>query len=219
MRALSAICTVAVGGMLALMSAEAEAASTVIDTTSTSSAQQLGFGGSGGSSVGQSFIAPADPVLHHITLHLNEEGPPIQTVVYEVAVMGWAGDRAVGNVLFRSGVASTNGLGSIDIVSIDTGGIVLIPGEDYIVFVTTLGGSYSAENTLHTFETDTNVYPGGNLFFHPGPSDEPFESVTHYAWFGWEESELATILEFEPIPEPTTAALLAVIGLALLRRR
>ena len=84
------VCISALAWLLPVISVGVATASSVIDTTTAWTGQGVApLGGNGVSAYGQSFVAPDDPVLHHVTLYLNEHLPPYLPINYQVVLTRW----------------------------------------------------------------------------------------------------------------------------------
>jgi len=177
-------------------------------------------------SAGQSFSAPAGfPVLNSFKLRLTQEiGTPVP-VRFEVKAFDWtvvghnfvAG--AVGPALFSSEVVVTAPHPAQEEFTFNTGGIALLPEQDYIAMLTPLTDVWPSVRLAIQSDRD---YEGGRLWHmiddrfggkrwtNVAPTDAVFRA------------EFSAAPTASPVPEPISLALfapgLAVFGL-LKRRR
>jgi hypothetical protein len=145
-----------------------------------------------------------------------------QAYVYE-----WTGSDTTGGALFTSGtMAAPTTVGSFVNTTVNTGGLSLTPGQQYVAFysVNGLGNGGSGEafwGYLGTSQQNgSDSYAGGNFVFNNN-TDTTFEggweNPTYYA--GQAGDDLAFTLTFASVPEPTTLALLGLSGLVVFLRR
>lgn len=111
---------------------------------------------------GQTITAPAESRLSGFTfsLKLNFFDPSR----FQAAVYQWdsATSRATGPALFTSAVMTSPNTSSFTPVAINTGGIVLTPGQQYVLFLTTAGVTQTGASSYTGFAaTMGNPYAGG----------------------------------------------------------
>ena len=136
--------------------------------------------------------------------------------------MEWAVDRATGPIIFQSTPHTpTQGFSSPD--TFNTGGLVLVEGRTYVAFVDA-GDVYNPNDHfgvgIISGGNNPNPYLGGKYFLFSWQADTLAELST-VPWDregNVENSDAAFIARFsdEPIPEPSTFALLIAAGCALL---
>lgn len=112
--------------------------------------------------MGQTITAPAESRLSGFTfsLRLNFFDPS----QFRAAVYQWDGatSRATGPALFTSAVMTSPNTSSFTPVAINTGGIVLTPGQQYVLFLTTAGVTQTGASSYTGFaSTMGNTYAGG----------------------------------------------------------
>ena len=134
-------------------------ASFVIDTTVGWNGQESlapfgkGSVGTEGLEVyGQTFVVTANaPTLQRLSFWL--EHSPNDTsgedVFFSIIVMAWNTDRATGPVLYESTLQSiTTAQSMMTEYLVDTGGLTLVPGQEYVDFLNANNGFWNTTSTL-----------------------------------------------------------------------
>jgi len=210
-------------------SALAAQAGTSFDTTAfwDGSNSVGGFGNPGTATYGQTFAAPSASTLNDFTFYLG--GVPGVHLQLEAYVYEWSGSllggsgggRASGSALYSSGVPITfdSGDGSFQPLTVDTGGVSLIPGNHYVAFLTVSNPIDYAASTgaLHWGLTAYGSHfpgdgDGGFAFYNNGSN---FDALTANNWDGsaYDFGDLAWQANF--VPAPATLALLVVGAIPL----
>ena len=130
-------------------------ASYAIDTTvgwnGTESAAPFGDGGAT-EVFGQTFVVLADaPTLQRLSFSLQHSPDDTsgEDLFFSVVVMAWNIDRATGPILYESQLQSiTTAQSMMTEYLVDTGGLILVPGEEYVAFLSANNGSWDATSTL-----------------------------------------------------------------------
>jgi len=200
----------------------------VIDTTPGNSTFQS-FGETNTATYGQTFTTPiGENSLDSFTFYLNDNVNP-DFVDFEAYVYAWdSGNfRATGSALFSSGPYSTTGAAGFEAFTINTGGVSLAPGAQYVAFFTASNLFDGANGTAAWSSRPDNPYTGGEFVFLNNGSN--FAALTSTTWTGdWQsvDSDLAFRMEFglgAQVPEPSILALLgasmAAFGFAGRRRK
>lgn len=215
--------SVLLAAAVAVMGAPQHAQAGVISTLSSWDGGGLGipFGGNNISTIGQTFTAQAgDTSLDSFTFWLDENRSPVD---FEAYVMSWSGDRASGDVLYRSSVQSTANSGEsvgMEAYSFNTGGVDLLAGQTYVAFLSTSNLTAPTRGTAQVGYAG-EAYSGGSLVFVPSRSS--FDALTTRSWvsragdaaFVANFSESASESLSAHTPEPTSLAVWG-IGLACL---
>jgi hypothetical protein len=163
-----------------LLAAGVALANTTIDTTpqADSAVRFFGHGQFGTATYGQVITAPAnDTQLDSFTFLMNLP----DTVVFRGEVYAWDGEKATGPNLYESVARTTSGSGSFEEITFDTGGVRLVPGQQYILFATVSkdyeDGSGSGEWRI---ALSSDVYAGGEFAFMDNDSD--FAQLFTQSW-------------------------------------
>ncbi|HEX7791440.1 MAG TPA: autotransporter outer membrane beta-barrel domain-containing protein [Afipia sp.] len=158
--------------LLAVIGAPAFAQS--IDTRpSWDGTQEIGLRGTSGTTAfGQSITAGSSPsrLLSFSFEVLQGSGIPQQ---YQAYVYQWdpVTSRMVGSALFTSGVMTAPATaGAFVPMTINTGGVVLSPGQQYALFVTTSSVGAQADGLYRFGFTAGTAYSGGSFIAQSSPT-------------------------------------------------
>lgn len=86
------------------------------------------------------------------------------TVAFRGEVYAWDGTKATGGALFESAPVSTSGAG-LQVVTFNTGGITLTPGQEYVLFASTSKDQAGHSGVGGWQFFNSNVYSGGEFVF------------------------------------------------------
>ena len=167
-------------------------ASFVIDTTVGWDGQEnlAPFGkGSGGTEslevYGQTFVVAANaPTLQRLSfwLQYSPNDTSGEDVFFSVVVMGWNTDRATGPVLYESALQSiTTAQSVMTEYLVDTGGLILVPGQEYVAFLSANNGFWNTTSTLiRVGFQNSDVYSQGAAWILD--TDNNLNLVTSAPW-------------------------------------
>ncbi|MGR3319062.1 MAG: hypothetical protein ACUZ8O_11365, partial [Candidatus Anammoxibacter sp.] len=165
------VLTILLSGVFVFSLSSVSKATALIDTTGSWAGSILWFGESdnASSTYGQTFtVTGSETVLDSFTFFQDDSVNP-DFVDFEAYVYAWDGDRATGSSLFTSSPMSTTNNGGNDgweIFTINTGGVTLTTGSQYVAFFTTanmfddITGSSAWKST-----GGQDVYDGGQFVF------------------------------------------------------
>ena len=167
---------------------------------------------------GQTFTAPADNVLTSFTFYVNDDENP-DFLDFAAYVYAWDGLKATGPALFTSGGMSTTdngGAGGFETITVNTGGVTLVPGSLYVAFFSASNFFDGIAGTSTWGYLDADGYAGGGFWFSNNGNN--FAALTTNNWenfVGGGVDDLAFSMEFSPsqVPEPATLTMLA-LGIA-----
>lgn len=209
----------------AVISSNASALTT-IDTTGSWNGSDFifPFGETNTATYGQTFTVGADNVMDSFTFWMEERsGAPTEFGAY---VMAWDGNKATGPVLFSTGMLTTTnngGAGGFEQFTINTGGLSLSSGSQYVAFFNASNYFDGVDGTSNMAGlSGANVYADGQFVFLNNGSN--FGQVTTSNWNKDHQgagSDLAFVMEFSGVPAPSILALmgLGLVGVGFSRRR
>ena len=202
----------------------------LIDTTgSWGDSYSIGnFGVPNTATYGQTFtVTGAETSLNSFTFYVDDRTEP-DAVNFQAYVYAWDGDSITGDALYASGAMSTTNNGGNDgyePIQVNTGGISLASGNQYIAFLSA-SNLFESGNASSTWRAVTDdVYAGGGFFFFNNGRD--FSLLTS-PWDAYlSDWDLVFKMEFsepsggDPVPEPATMLLMGsgLAGLAMRRFR
>lgn len=206
-------------------------AQTILDTTAAWTGDGVAaLGGNGVAAYGQTFTVPSDPVLQSFSVFLADFDTTLP-VQFQAFVAGWNNSRSVfrpsAPVLFSSPVMTLpGGNNNWQEVTIQTGGLQLTPGGQYVFFLGTYGLFQGIQYQLKMGTINfSSPYAGGEFAYDgQSPSNGTLSQAFAQSWqvvagdaAGADAAFTAT---FTAVPEPSVGVLLAAGLLAwLLRRR
>lgn len=201
--------------LILIVSASAQAA--VIETTSSWDGSQSiqPFGETNTATYGQTFTVGADSSLNSFSFFINDSVNP-DYVDFEAYVMSWDGSMATGSILYQSaGMSTTNngGLDGMEQFTINTGGLDLTAGSQYVAFFSASNLFDGIVGTSVVGGMGTNPYADGNFVYMNNGSD--FSQLTAASWTQWAAYDLAFEMDFGAagVSEPATLLLMG-LGLA-----
>jgi len=139
-------------------------------------------------------------------------------------VMEWNVDRTIGPILFQS-TPQVIGPSGLFEYTFNTGNLVLVQGEEYIIFVD--AGDVFQDPLAFRIGilggVEPDAFPGGHLALSGGAFPNSFAQLSTVAWdrVPFEGNDAAFTASFSSVPEPATLTLLAAGLLAggLFRKR
>jgi hypothetical protein len=135
--------------MIALISPATGAAAVTIEAAGNGSGYEFG-GGPYVASIGQVVVAPTGITsLESFTLY--PQGPP--SFVFRAYVYAWEGTHTTGPALYESGDLHAASESSFQPLPINTGGVPVTPGQQYVLFV-----SRSAEQSADESDTEDHAF-------------------------------------------------------------
>jgi hypothetical protein len=173
----------------------------------------------GATTFGQTFRLSSDAHLTSITFKTVSKtpDPAPQACKFQVGVAAWNGSSTTGSPLYLSQALTTStGLYPTDTFNVSLGDALVRGGTDYIVL-------FTANNFLDGIRSDAMLsftndsYAGGSFMAHYGGSS--MADLSAWGWWGSPAGDVAMRMEYTPVPEPTTLAMLAFGGVAIIKRR
>lgn len=193
-------------------------ASTVIDTTpswdGTSYIHPFGYPDT--ATYGQTFTVGSDNVLNDFAFWLDTT----ETVYFGAYVAAWDGNKAVGPILFDSGMLDNLGPAGLQEIYVSTGNLALTTGQQYVAFFS-ISNYFALNDTWTTMGfVYSDVYAGGGFFYFNNQDDFSALTTTNWDDIGI-AYDAAFKANFSAIPIPGAVWLLGsgLLGLIGLRRR
>jgi hypothetical protein len=166
-------------GTLTLAAASAPALATTIDTTSSwdGSTGIAAWGAQATQTYGETFTAPSSE-LDSFTFYVNDQGSPTS---YVAEVYAWNGtltggspaQGASGTPLYTSAEMTTSGDAAFDAITINTGGVILTPGQNYVIDLSAVGSAGAGSWGIDGYYSHPGVTYDGGFAFNNGPSSSP----------------------------------------------
>ena len=165
-------------------------------------------------SMGQTFTATASQNdLLSMTFSIEAQDPPPYN--FQAYVFQWTGTGTTGGALFTSAVtAAPTTIGTYVPITINTGGLNLTPGQQYVALFSVNGlNAYGNGGDSYWAYLNADGYSGGNFVYNNTASLQG-------GWQNFGAGDLAFDLAFA-VPEPSTISLacLGVLALASRLRR
>ncbi len=134
---------------------------------------------------GQTFVVTANAsTLQRLSFWLQHlpNDTSGEDVFFSVVVMAWNTDRATGPVLYESALQSiTTAQSMMTEYLVDTGGLILVPGQEYVAFLSANNGFWNTTSTLiRVGFQNTDVYSQGAAWILN--TDNDLNLVTSAPW-------------------------------------
>jgi hypothetical protein len=196
-------CGVALLGAMATTPAQ-----TIIDTTSAFTGNSVWYWGNFDSTpvYGQVFTAPTGVTkLDSFEFFVKASGGPMY---YQAYVYAWGGSSVTGSALFSSTELTLPESSSFTPALINTGGIAVTPGSQYVAYFYENSGTGAG----YWAAAPASAYAGGEFVYGDGTTTwNNFQGSSSIG-----NSEMVLTFDSLPVPEPATLTLAVMGGLGLL---
>jgi hypothetical protein len=191
--------------VMACMVSMSAAHAVVIDTTSSWNGTDVvyPFGETNTATYGQTFtVTGADVYLNSFTFYLNDRLDP-DYVDFAAYVYAWDGNSASGSALYTSAAMSTTnngGAGGFEAININTGGIQLTSGQQYVALFSASAYFDGAVGLADVgWMANASAYTGGAFVYYNNGSN--FGLLTTNTWNGlaW-GGDLAFMMDLSATP-------------------
>lgn len=199
-------------------------AASIIDTTGSWNGTDAvsSFGETDTATYGQTFtVTGPETVLDSFTFYLDDYLNP-DFVDFQAYVYAWDGSKASGSALYSSSALSTTnngGLGGFEAFTINTGGIDLADGLQYVAFFSA-SNLFDGSHGQARWGLPYNIspYSGGSFVYLNNGSN--FGQITTNTWENFDSYyDLAFTMNFSepvvPVVPVPAAAPLGLLGLGL----
>jgi hypothetical protein len=200
-------------GLALLGAATTTPAQTTIDTTSAFTGNYVWDWGNVDSTpvYGQVFTAPVGAAkLDSFEFFVEASGG---SMYYQAYVFAWGGSSSTGSALFSSTQLTLPESSSFTPAPINTGGIAVTPGSQYVAYFYENSGTGAGLWAA----APASAYPDGEFVYGDGTTTwNNFQGSSSIG-----NSEMVLTFDSLPVPEPSTLAMAGLGGLSLLlfRRR
>jgi large repetitive protein len=139
------------------------------------------FGESNTATYGQTFtVQEGSNVLQSFEIYLNDQTNP-DAVDFAFYIMAWDGEKATGSVLYESLPQTSAGADGFEKFTFNTGGLTLVPGQQYVAFVNASNFFDGLEGTaVQGTVWSSDPYAGGSFVYFNNGSD--FGALTTNSW-------------------------------------
>jgi VCBS repeat-containing protein len=139
------------------------------------------FGESNTATYGQTFtVQEGSNVLQSFEIYLNDQTNP-DAVDFAFYIMAWDGSKAIGSVLYESLPQTSAGADGFEKFTFNTGGLTLVPGQQYVAFVNASNFFDGLEGTaVQGTVWSSDPYAGGSFVYFNNGSD--FGALTTNSW-------------------------------------
>jgi hypothetical protein len=167
---------------------------------------------------GELFTAPTNGD-NNLTSFSFYTGDPIDSgnIITGAYIATWTGSNA-GSLLFSSAQITYDNNGN-EKVSVDTGGLALNGGAEYVMFLST--SNYHGQSSGSTYISQGSTNPNLLGFVYSNNGGD-FNSLFTSPWSGPLTPDWAVDLEFSTVPEPGSLLMLGtgiLGGIGVLRRK
>jgi hypothetical protein len=116
---------------------------------------------------------------------------------YQAFVYAWDGTKITGSALYSSGILTAPSSATFTPITINTGGLILTPGQQYVFFLTTSTITGQSEGDYHWGGINPGVYADGTFVYMNNGTN--FGNLSSSNWNQWTNYDLAFTASLTPL--------------------
>ena len=148
---------------------------------------------------GQTFTPTSDQTnLNSFSFKFSAETPTLAPIQYSAQIYQWNGTNVTGSALFTSPLTAAPISADYTTVTLNTGGVGLTSGQQYVVFFTTVGQT-NTQNTFSRYRLASRSDAPYTLGAYVAQYQQSNPTSASSPWSVDNDTDLAFLLEFGPL--------------------